>query len=191
MNGKYPKQKQKVRLTMSNQSEPPLPQFADQVSETLRHEIEQALAHLKQIKARMTQLEKAGMYPGVPKEQWQDRNALRNDEEPEKEREKNYLYMIFRQASGRTVQTYEGPEGKRKVYVGSDPRKIAEARQMAANRVEWDQLNQAASALESWLSQRRSELREQKRRASDWPRVWGLESAPAMAQRAPIETTET
>ncbi len=177
---------------MLHHSEPPLPDLVGQVSEITRHEFEQALAHLKQIKARMNQLEKAGMYPGVPKEQWQDRNAPRDDEEtPDQERVKNYLYMIFRQAPGRTVQAYEGPQGKRKVYVGADPRRIAEARQMAANRVEWNQLHQAATQLESWLSARRSELREQQRRASEWPRareLWGLEAAPATAQRAPIET---
>ena len=80
----------------------------------------------------MREIEQAGMYAGQPTEQWQDRNG-----------KGRYLYMLFRTKSyySRAHGQYEGPDGKRKLYIGNKPEAIAEARRLAQNRERWNTLD--------------------------------------------------
>lgn len=103
-----------------------------------------ALAHRADLAQVLATLEAAGMYPASPSEQWQDRNGSGQ-----------YLYMLFR--LGPDGQ-YQGPDGKRKVYIGKDPERIAEARRLAENRRRWEVVNRAARDLDGWLYLRGSEL---------------------------------
>jgi hypothetical protein len=68
----------------------------------------------------------AGMYPSVPSEQWQDRNGAGR-----------YLYMLFRQDGN---GGYLGPDGQRKLYIGTKPAAVADARRLATNRSQWEAL---------------------------------------------------
>jgi hypothetical protein len=85
-------------------------------------------AHADAIQKLLTGLEAEGMYPAIPTESFQKRNGS----------DTNYLYMMF----GRSRRTglYEGPEGKRKLYVGCKPNAIETARQLVENRRLFDQL---------------------------------------------------
>lgn len=83
-------------------------------------------------------------YPAVPRESWQDRGG-----------DSRYLYMLF-QESG---EGYGGPGGRRKLYVGNKPEKIAEARQMAANSWRYRTLLRRRSSLRRWLKKQAIRLR--------------------------------
>ena len=91
----------------------------------------------------------------MPSEQWQDRNGSGQ-----------YLYLLFR--LGPDGQ-YQGPDGKRKVYIGKDPDKIAEARRLAENRRRWERVNRAAKDLDNWLYLRGSELQTLAGKCGRWP----------------------
>jgi hypothetical protein len=99
------------------------------------------------------------MYDGIPTESWQSRN----DSEP------RYLYMYFRAC--RDGRGYEGPDGKRKQYVGVDPARQAEARRLASNRKRWEHLDDAARKLENWLIRRQRELKNVAMFIENWPKV--------------------
>jgi len=119
----------------------------------------QASQHLAKLRQVLADLEQAGMYPGLPAEQWQSRNGG----------EKDYLYMVFRLAED--GKSYEGPEGKRKVYVGNKAEAIVEARRLAANRQYWSELNTLARSLERWLILRQRETQNLAGETNRWPRV--------------------
>lgn len=123
---------------------------------TINDSLAAALAHRAELAQALAEIEAAGMYPSEPSEQWQDRGGSGQ-----------YLYMLFRLAPD--GQTYQGPDGKRKVYVGADPARIAEARRLAANRGRWGQARQAARALDQWIELRQSELHSLAARCDRWP----------------------
>jgi hypothetical protein len=131
-----------------------------------------AQKHLHHIHLLMERLEQTGMYPAIPTEQWQDRDG-----------KGKYLYMLFRQDGN---GQYTGPEGKRKVYVGSPDQKIKEAQQMAANRRRWEELEMAAQRLRQWLSLYRSEIENRAR--EQWPYAdLGLPVAHQVEENGPNE----
>lgn len=124
--------------------------------------LDAAECHRGELARKMAALELAGMYPAIPAEQWQDRGGAGQ-----------YLYMIFR--LGPDGQ-YLGPDGKRKVYVGNDPARIAEARRLAENRRRWEVAQQARQELERWIADRRQDLKDLglsvanlARRSERWP----------------------
>jgi len=128
----------------------------------IRVGMEKAHVHRTQIRRRMNQIEREGMYPAVPREQWQARNGG----------EARYLYMLFRMNPD---GSYQGPDGKRKVYVGADPRKQAEARRLAANRRRWEELNTVLQNLNAWLTRLTRELAEMATWIDHYPKVLGGE----------------
>lgn len=83
-------------------------------------------------------------YPAVPRESWQDRGG-----------DSRYLYMLF-QESG---EGYGGPGGRRKLYVGNKPEKIAEARRLAANSRRYRTLLRRRYSLRRWLRMQAIRLR--------------------------------
>lgn len=111
--------------------------------------------HLHEILRAMNELEQAGMYPAIPTEQWQTRNGSGQ-----------YLYMLFRQDR---YGVYTGPDGKRKLYVGADPEKIAEARRLVANRRRWEELKAAAEKVDRWLKARQGDIEYLARNCQQWP----------------------
>jgi len=118
--------------------------------EILRDKLLEALVHLEEIEQKVQFLSE-DMYPSVPREQWQDRNGCGR-----------YLYMLFRLDS-RTGE-YQGPDGKRKLYVGNDPKKISSARQRVKNRRCYEELTRVRDRLLVWLRDRLW--------AGSYPRAW-------------------
>jgi len=101
---------------------------------------------IRDMQSQIIALEEEGMFAAVPHFQWQARNG--SDE-------KKYLYLVFRQDS---TGAYEGPDGKRKVYVGTDTDKIAEAQTMSTNRMVFEKLVFQIKHLQRWLEFKRSEI---------------------------------
>lgn len=109
-------------------------------------------ANLEQAKARLTDIETAmeflhnqGMYPCAATEQWQTRPNGQSE----------YLYMIF---SSDGNGGYQGPDGKRKIYVGADPERIAAAKRMNINRREYNLLARYKQSLIWWIQGHRRSL---------------------------------
>jgi hypothetical protein len=123
----------------------------------IRENLSGAAHHLHEILQVMNGLEQAGMYPAIPTEQWQDRDG-----------KGKYLYMLFRQDG---YGVYTGPDGKRKLYVGADPEKIAEARRLTANRRRWEDLKAAAGKIDRWLKARQCDIEYLARNCQQWPRI--------------------
>lgn len=118
-----------------------------EVEETLliiREQLGEAARYLARLRLEMERLEKMGMYPAVPREQWQTRKGRGY-----------YLHMLFRSDGN---GSYQGPGGCRILYVGSDPSRIEEARRRVANRKRWEQLHQAAADLDRFLFVEMAEL---------------------------------
>lgn len=109
------------------------------ILEQIQDQIERAEQLDAAIRADITALESAGMYPAVPAEQWQTRPNGQSE----------YLYLIFKQDER---GNYTGPGGKRKLYIGADQGKIDRARQMVANRVRFEQLHQYSRDLKSHIN---------------------------------------
>lgn len=125
-----------------------------------------AKQHFQQIEAARFLLQEQGMYPAVPHFQWQRREEMG---------EAKYLYLIFRQNSD---GSHQGPDGKKKVYVGADPAKIEEAKRLVINRAQWEQLGREASKLRGWIDYYKSEIAELNReanrilvRSQEWPKA--------------------
>lgn len=108
--------------------------------------IQIAQGRLDDVTNALELLEAVGMYPAEAREQWQTRPNS----------EGQYLYMLFRK---NRHGEYEGPGGKRKVYVGADPEKIAEARRLNQNRLSHDKLSSKRWELQRWISNQEYELR--------------------------------
>ncbi len=106
--------------------------------------IHSAREHLADIQNAMTPLELDGMYPAVPHFQWQDRNG-----------DGKYLYLIFRQNHD---GSYTGPNGKKKVYIGSNEDRIEEARRLTNNRLKWQELEAKQAELARWIRMCESKL---------------------------------
>lgn len=127
-----------------------LQQAQDAVREalaTIDAQLAAAAAHLEAIEAAMVALDEAGMYPALPsREAWEHRNGGAPI----------YFYHYFTQ--DRRTGQYQGPGGKRKVYVGCRAENVAEARRLAENRRRWEELDQARSRLEGWLHSIRTQV---------------------------------
>lgn len=119
-------------------------------------QLEAARAHRAAIRQMIDRVAQEGMYDAVPTESWQDRGG-----------DGRYLYHYFRWDSRR--ERYLGPEGKKKVYVGSDPERIADARRLATNRRTHDRLVAAEQKLANWLVWRERELANLAREAGRYP----------------------
>lgn len=115
--------------------------------------IQAAYDHLVEIEEAMGLLEAAGMHPAIPHFQWQDRSS-----------DGRYLYLIFRQNSD---GSYQGPDGKKKVYIGNKPEAILEARRLTDNRQKWESLQAQRRELTSWLTICKSKLLQLQRQADD------------------------
>lgn len=116
----------------------------DQKITLVQANIRAAQDHLLEITDAMTLLEQAGMYPAVPHFQWQDRNG-----------DGKYLYLIFRQNGD---GSHTGPDGKKKVYIGSNEDKIEEARRLVKNREAWEKLHAQQTDLARWIRMCESKL---------------------------------
>lgn len=136
--------------------------------------LEAAQKHLDDIHQEMEYLEAIGMYPSVPTEQWQDRGGAGQ-----------YLYMLFRQDGH---GQYTGPNGKRKLYVGSLHRKIEEARRLAANRRQWEDLSETARDLKRWIEGRKYDIEHLANGCQRWPQAdLGLPVANQVEENVPNE----
>ena len=109
-------------------------------------ELDVARVHLEEIEAACEALKQTGMFDSLPHFQWQARNG---------EEEKRYLYLVYRQNG----VNYAGPNGQRKVYVGCDPAKTAEARRMERNTTTWKGLRLRAFELRRWIECRELDLK--------------------------------
>ena len=100
----------------------------------IANELQGAQLHLIAIQDTLATLESAGMYPAVPRLAWEQKNG-----------QGEYLYLYFK------VKPYnrghEGPDGKRKVYIGIDPAKQADALRQVENRRRWETLKEAERRL--------------------------------------------
>ena len=121
-------------------AEPTLDHLYQQMTDRLAD----AEALIRQIQEQITTLEAEGMYPAVPKFQWQSRGS-----------EARYLYLVFRQGSD---GQYLGPEGKRKLYIGCDEVKIQEAQRLTHNRTMYESLHLTMNRLQRWLDYKKSEV---------------------------------
>lgn len=100
-------------------------------------------AGLVSMKQECLRLEADGMWPAVPSESWEMRNRSTHGEA-------RYLRLVF----GR-----DKPAGyPRKVYVGCDRDKIAEARKKTVNRRWWEELDKEITCLERFLQMMRGDL---------------------------------
>lgn len=138
-------------------------------------ELDRARAHLVELERAMDAADRAGMYPAVPvREAWEPR-----------ENGREYMYHYF----ARGQAGYRGPDGKRKVYVGSDPDRIAAARRLAGNREAWERLADAHRRLKRWLAGVERDLENLTAAAARWPRTdlaeLGLTPPPAVAPESP------
>jgi hypothetical protein len=124
-----------------------------------------AREHLGSIELAMDSLAAAGMYPAVPTEQVQARNGRGQ-----------YLYMLFRRNED---GSYQGPGGRRKVYIGCDAERIAEARRLAENRKKYEVLLRMARDLEEWLEVHHDQVGELSIRCERWPWIDLLGLHPA------------
>lgn len=97
------------------------------------------------IEQAQAEIERNGMYPAVASEQYQQRPNGQAD----------YLYMVFR-TNGEG--DYEGPGGKRKLYIGADPEKQAAARRLNVNRMRFDKLTRRRQDVSYWITGQRRTL---------------------------------
>lgn len=94
-------------------------------------------AGLVAMKRECLRLEADGMYPGVPTgDVWEPRANSTHGE-------KRYLRLTF---PAGTL-----PGGRRKLYVGCNSERIAEARKLAGNRCRWEELEGEIRGLERYL----------------------------------------
>jgi len=111
--------------------------------EQFREGVESAYRHRDAINRTIAGV--GDMYPAIPTESWQERGGRGK-----------YLYMLF--PSDKRGAGYSGPGGKRKVYVGNKPERIAAARQLAANRRRYEDLQRARRNLLQWIDARNRAL---------------------------------
>jgi hypothetical protein len=116
----------------------------DEKIKLVQDNIDSARQHLQRIEGAMALLEQVGMYPAVPHFQLQERNGSGE-----------YLYLLFRQNHD---GSYTGPGGKRKLYIGADPKKQDEARLFTHRRETWEDLRTAKIQLEAWIRMSESKI---------------------------------
>lgn len=112
----------------------------DNTVKLIQANIQAAKDHLALISAAMETLKISGMYPAIPHFQWQRR---------EEAGEARYLYLVFRQNGD---GAYQGPDGKKKIYIGADPTKIEEAKRLTRNRQTWEKLKEHHNRLSSYIT---------------------------------------
>lgn len=155
--------------------QPPIEDLLTKIGQQVRA----AEEYLAVIRAEMSEVEAAGMYPAVPSERWKD---------------EKYLYMVFTGLDADKLSL----DAKGRIYIGSDPAKVAEARRLAANRQQWERLDRQRKDLESWLWVKENEIGRLAKEAGGWQRLikaeqlvlsnvegLGLEIAPASAAPVP------
>lgn len=137
----------------------------DHTIKLINTNIAAAQDHLTEILEAMQLLQGAGMYPAIPHFQWQRREEMG---------EAKYLYLIFRQNSD---GSHQGPDGRKKIYIGADPANIEEAKRLVRNRERWEQLGQQSIKLRGWITiteKRLSDLERQSllilKESQEWPR---------------------
>jgi hypothetical protein len=103
--------------------------------ERIRATIDHATSTLNFIRHETTKLKRYGIYPSVPIEQWRNHHGR-----------PRFLYMLFRRdpASDRHL----GPDGRRKLYIGCDKARIAEARATVMRTRVYERLFQRISGIE-------------------------------------------
>jgi hypothetical protein len=114
----------------------------------IQAEIDAAAAHMAEINQAQKELETDGMYPAIPRIEWQARNSG----------EANYMYLVFSQ--DRSNGSYISPNGKRKIYIGADCKKQKAAQEMIKRRQHWERLNHKGNELHKWVSRKKAELFE-------------------------------
>lgn len=135
--------------------------IADQtIDETLSaasENIHAAEAYLQELMLAAHAIEKAGMYPSVPSEQWQTREGSGQ-----------YLYMLFKTDRN---GNYQGPDGARKIYVGNKQDKIDDARRMAVNRDRYESITRCIEDLTSYLRRQKFNVQRLQIDTADYPRI--------------------
>lgn len=100
---------------------------------------DKTIALLGRIDAAMDAIRGAGMYENAPaRESWESKNTSGPI----------YLYLYWRKDR---EGGYLGPDGKRKLYIGNDPGKIAEARRKVENQQLYLALQGARRRVALWL----------------------------------------
>lgn len=161
------------------------PEFLSEQCDALIAVTEQigpAMTHLGSLRVAMRELEQQGMYPSVPSESWEAKS---------KSGEKDYLYMLFKTRSD--GQGHAGPDGARRIAIGRDAEKIAEARAMAARRLRYEQLYALAARLDGWLRDLQHTIAGLDNWAKSWPRdkeVLGMFELALRGDGVPTETEE-
>jgi hypothetical protein len=161
--GQYPSLADAYVLLVEAEGNPML-----EALQTIHEEMAQAKAHLAEVRSTIEAVEEAGVCLAVPSEQWQRRKGG----------PKRYLYMLF--GTNRHTGRYEGPHGRRKLYVGCRAENIAEARRLAENRRRWEELERTAKVLDGWISTMECKVQSLAQRAVEGnPAVVGGRSAAA------------
>mgnify|MGYP000999989055 CR=1 FL=1 len=135
--------------------------IADQtIDETLSaasENIHAAEAYLQELMIAARAIEKAGMYPSVPSEQWQTREGSGQ-----------YLYMLFKTDRN---GNYQGPDGARKIYVGNKQDKIDDARRLVQNRERYEGITRCIEDLTSYLRRQKFNVQRLQIDTADYPRT--------------------
>jgi len=101
-------------------------------------ELERLEGDLLDMRQESQELEKSGMYPAIPSESWQPRNG-----------KGSYLWMIFPRGTS---------DMPRMLYIGNKPEAVTKARQFAARRRRWEELDRAIKEVRYFLNGIRVEL---------------------------------
>jgi hypothetical protein len=107
---------------------------------TTHETVNAVAAHRNDLHAAMEAIEAAGMYTALPsRTAYESRNGGQSV----------YFYLYWQK---RGDDSYEGPKGNRKTYIGCDPGEIAEARRKIENRKRWMRLREQITVLDSVLA---------------------------------------
>lgn len=130
--------------------------------DSLGERIDEMVSLMGRVDAAMDALREAGMYENAPaRESWESRG---------KDKPPAYLYLYFGMDQSKPGKVFLGPDGKRKLYVGSDPGRIAEARRMVENQERYHLLQIRRQQIVFWFMAAKRDLdgwdREAARRVS-------------------------
>lgn len=133
-----------------------MPATLDQKVKQVLANIDAARERLQEVKDQIYFIDSVGRYPAKARESWQTK----------KNSPYKYLYMTFRK-SRKGDDCYQGPDGKRKIYVGSevDTDAIADARRLNQNYTTWLKLKAVERQIANWILGREHEVRELERLA--------------------------
>lgn len=116
-----------------------------------------ATAHLSSLRKSLEEIKRRPMWPAVPTEVWFGRYG----------RNTKYLELLFHKNND---GTYQGPDGIRRVYIGIDPERIADARKRTETRKLYEQLVTDIENLEKYLEDRKQEIVMFSMSTQNWPR---------------------